>query len=39
MFDGIVVIVNNDNPIDNLTVSQIKSIFTGEIMDWDDVAQ
>ncbi len=37
--DGIAVIVNNDNPIDNLTASQIKSIFTGEITRWEDVVQ
>ncbi|MDR2779882.1 MAG: substrate-binding domain-containing protein [Synergistaceae bacterium] len=32
--DGIAVIVNNKNPIDNLSKDQIKGVFTGEITDW-----
>ena len=35
--DGIAVIVSNDNPIDNLTVDQIKGIYTGELTTWADV--
>ena len=35
--DGIAVIVNNDNPIENLTVEQIRQIFTGEVTRWSDV--
>ena len=35
--DGIAVIVNNDNPIENLTVEQIRQIFTGEVTRWADV--
>lgn len=35
--DGIAVIVNNENPVENLTSDQVKSIFTGEITVWADV--
>lgn len=35
--DGIVVIVNKDNPTENLTAEQVKSIFTGESVNWSDV--
>ena len=35
--DGIAVIVNNNNTIDDLTVDQIKDIFTGEVTTWADV--
>lgn len=35
--DGIAVIVNNNNTIDDLTVDQIKDIFTGAITTWADV--
>lgn len=35
--DGIAVIVNNDNSIENLTSQQIKSIFTGETTSWEEV--
>lgn len=35
--DGIAVIVNNDNAVDDLTTEQIMKIFTGEITNWADV--
>lgn len=35
--DGIAVIVNNENPVENLTSDQVKSIFTGETTVWTDV--
>lgn len=35
--DGIAVIVNNNNTIDDLTVDQIKDIFTGAVTIWADV--
>ena len=35
--DGIAVIVNNDNAVEGLTLAQIRDIFTGEIVDWDEV--
>lgn len=35
--DGIAVIVNPSNSISNLTVEQIKKIYTGEITDWREV--
>jgi len=35
--DGIAVIVNNDNPVDNLTSEQIKEIYIGEATVWSSV--
>ena len=35
--DGIAVIVSNDNSCDDLTMDQIKSIYTGETTTWADV--
>lgn len=35
--DGIAVIVNKENSRDNLTMAQIKSIFTGESTDWSQI--
>ncbi len=35
--DGIAVVVNPANGISNLTMEQIKKIYSGEITDWKDV--
>lgn len=35
--DGIAVIVNNDNPVEDLTAEQVKSIYVGEATVWGDV--
>ncbi|MGI5824875.1 MAG: substrate-binding domain-containing protein [Bacillota bacterium] len=35
--DGIAVIVNNENTIEDLTSDQINGIFTGAILDWADI--
>ena len=37
--DGIAVIVNNDSPVDELTSEQVKSIFTGEVVSWEDIVK
>ena len=36
-YDGIAMIVNNDNPVSDLTLDQIASIYTGEITNWSEV--
>lgn len=36
--DAVAVIVNKDNPIDLLTVKEIKEIFSGEITSWRQLA-
>jgi phosphate transport system substrate-binding protein len=35
--DGIAVIVNPGNPLSNLTVDQIRDIYTGAVTDWNQV--
>lgn len=35
--DGIAIIVNSDNPVDNLTTKQLASMFTGNVKDWSEV--
>lgn len=36
--DGIAVVVNNDNPVDDLTSEQVKDIYVGDTTDWSDLA-
>lgn len=35
--DGVAVIVNPESKVDNLTLDQIKKIYTGEIKNWSEV--
>lgn len=35
--DGITVIVNNANPLTNISIENIKKIYTGEILYWKDL--
>ena len=35
--DGIAVIVNEDNPVDNLSVDQLRDIYAGKITNWREV--
>lgn len=37
--DGIAVIVNNDSAVDELSSEQVKSIYTGEALTWDEVME
>lgn len=37
--DGIAVVVNTTNEIEDLTSDQVKSIFTGETTEWEDLAE
>lgn len=37
--DGIAVIVNKNSAVEDLTSEQIKSIFTGETLTWDEVVE
>lgn len=36
-YDAFVFITHKDNPVDSLTVEQIKKIYTGEIKNWKEV--
>lgn len=35
--DGLVFLVNADNPVDSLTVEQLRKIYAGEITNWSEV--
>lgn len=35
--DGVAVIVNKENPIDELTKEQVADIYTGEVTAWDEL--
>ncbi|MDY6065868.1 MAG: substrate-binding domain-containing protein [Finegoldia sp.] len=37
--DGIAVIVNKENAVEDLTMDQIKQIYTGEIANWSEVTK
>ena len=37
--DGIAVIVNNSNPIEEITSEQVLGIYTGEIYTWEELEQ
>ena len=36
-YDGIAIITNKNNPIKNITLEQIKEIYTGKITNWKDI--
>jgi phosphate transport system substrate-binding protein len=36
-WDALVAIVHPDNPVDGITLEQLKSVLTGEIKNWDDL--
>ncbi|MCR4821766.1 MAG: substrate-binding domain-containing protein [Treponema sp.] len=35
--DGIAVVVNNENPTDNLSKAQVEAIFTGKVSKWNKI--
>lgn len=35
--DGLVFVVNENNPVDNLTIEQVQKIYSGEITNWSQV--
>lgn len=37
--DGIAVIVNNNSTVDELSSDQVKEIYTGEVVAWDEVVK
>ena len=37
--DGIAVIVNNNNAMDELSSDQVKAMYTGEALTWDEVVE
>ena len=37
--EGIAIIVNEENPIENITIDQIRDIYNGRIKAWSDLDQ
>lgn len=37
--DGIAVIVNNENPLESISLDEVKSIYIGEITNWDNIKE
>lgn len=37
--DGIVVVVNNANPLDELSADQVKDIYVGNVSTWDEITK
>lgn len=37
--DGIAVIVNKVNPLDDITTEQVKNIYVGEVLTWDEIVK
>ena len=36
-YDGIAIIVNNDNPVTNISLEDLTKVYTGEITNWKDL--
>lgn len=36
-YDGIAIITNRNNPVSNLSMEQLKDIYTGQITNWKDI--
>ena len=36
-YDGIAIIVNNDNPVTNISLEDLTKVYTGEITNWKEV--
>ena len=37
--DGIAVVVNNENPLDELSADQVKDIYVGNVSTWDEITK
>lgn len=35
--DGIAVVVNNENPLEDISLENVKGVFTGEVKTWNDL--
>ena len=35
--DGIAVVVNNENPLENISSDDVKAVFTGEKTTWSEI--
>lgn len=37
--DGIAIVVNQENPLEDITKEQIKTIYVGEVLTWDEITE
>lgn len=37
--DGIAVVVNNENSLEDITLDQVQQVFTGEVTTWDEISE
>jgi phosphate transport system substrate-binding protein len=37
-YGGIVIVTDKQNPVDELSIEQVKKIFTGQIVNWKDIS-
>ncbi len=37
--DGIAVVVNKVNPLDDITAEQVKNIYVGDVLTWDEIVK
>lgn len=37
--DGIAVVINKENPLEELTAEQVKDIYTGKLLAWDELGE
>ena len=36
--DGIAIVVNKENPLNEITIEQLRKIYTGEVTNWKDIS-
>ncbi|MFA9413849.1 MULTISPECIES: substrate-binding domain-containing protein [unclassified Streptococcus] len=37
--DGIAVVINKDNPLESLTAQEVKEIYTGKLLTWNEIGE
>ena len=37
--DGVAVIINKENPVEDMTKEQVEKIYTGEVVTWSEITE